>query len=235
DRLQPHPPGVLHAGGAVGAPAGLGRLDVEGLVAVFQRRMQQLQPQPGLAVEVAVDRQNLDEPARPVDPGDRAQPHVVRGLVGAQVGGLDLRGALDVVGDNIGRTLATGQDDHDDPGDHDRHGQPDHQPHHGLAPGRRPGPGFLLVLFSHHIGPKKLLSTVSRALPSALSITKVTSWRPRVSAGAVSSTGTESTCAGPASTCTRPPPPRSEIAGLADSSVTTYCWAESVLFTSLRV
>src|SRR5690606_8638292 len=165
--------------------------------------------------------------------GNGAQAHVMGALVRPEVGGLDLRHAADIVGHHVGRTLAAGLDDHDDPRDHHRRGEPDHQPHHRLAPGGRALLGGLVFFVSHHIGPKKLLSTVSRALPSALSITKVTSCRPRVSPGAGSSTGTESTCAASAETCRVPP--RRLIAGLGDSTETRYSCAPSVLLTSLRV
>src|SRR3546814_14303950 len=73
----------------------------------------------------------------------------------------------------------------------------------------------VVVFVVHHIGPKKVLSTVSLASPSTLRMVKTTSCRPLIDAGALSTTGSASTSSVWARTgCGLP---RSTVPGVLDS------------------
>ena len=83
------------------------------------------------------------------------------------------------------------------------------------------------------MGPKKLLSTVSVDVPSMAWMRKRNAWRPLVARGAVTISGTDSTCCAPAGTTTRGPPV-STMPGAASIS-TRYVCGRSVLLTSFSV
>src|SRR3546814_3528095 len=53
--------------------------------------------------------------------------------------------------------------------------------------------GLAIMLVVHHIGPKKVLSTVSLSSPSPLRMVKTTSWRTLPDAGPLRATGSDST------------------------------------------
>src|SRR5690606_31918437 len=192
------------------------------------------------AVEVAVDRQRLDEAAFGVDAHQRAELVAPRDLVRREVGGLDLRGARDGV-DDLVVAVAAGDEDQADAGDDHRQRQGDHQPHDRHAPGRLPGTGIGIGIgwlaggggLVHHMGPKKVLSTVSRVRPSTDSITKRMAWRPRTVSGAPTSSGMEATS--PAGTGTTRSPTRSAMPAVAASSVTRKFCLLSDFITSLSV
>src|SRR5690606_26424992 len=87
-------------------------------------------------------------------------------------------------------------------GDDRQQRQPDDQPQHGVAPGR----GILVrVGLVHWTGPKKLLSMMRLSLPSMLSTTNRSSWRPAgMPSSATTLTATGTTCSGPAATSPAP-------------------------------
>src|SRR5690606_10473901 len=141
---------------------------------------------------------------------------------GAEVGDLDLGGPLDHVAHRIAG-VAGRHDEQVHAGDHHHQGQPDHQPHHGLAP-----EGTVFLFVCHCMGPKKLLSTVSLAPPSTVSTRKSSGWRPVRESGAVTITGTLMTCC--ASACTRSRLlPRSSMPGAVASMVMRYVASSSLL------
>src|SRR3546814_7311958 len=91
------------------------------------------------------------------------------------------------------------QHHHPDAAQHRGQRQGDDQPDHRLA--QRVAMlvvhrGLAIMLVVHHIGPKKVLSTVSLSSPSTLRMVKTTSWRPLTDAGALSTTGSDSTSSG---------------------------------------
>src|SRR5690606_21293636 len=101
---------------------------------------------------------------------------------------------------------------------------------HGLAQGMA-----LVAFLVHlvHIGPKKVLSTVCVVAPSSLRIVKTTSWRPVTEAGALSTTGSESTSSACAPIgCAIE---RRTMPGVLDSTSTVNARAWPALLTSLSV
>src|SRR3546814_2771591 len=113
--------------------------------------------------------------------------------------GLDLAGALHVVGNRVDAAAARRQHHHPDAAQHRGQRQGDDQPDHRLA--QRVAMlvvhrGLAIMLVVHHIGPKKVLSTVSLSSPSTLRMVKTTSWRPLTDAGALSTTGRDSPSSG---------------------------------------
>src|SRR5690606_729680 len=234
-RAEFYVPVVVGGDFGFGAPAQFGRLQLQRHVLGGLDRMAQVQLQRRGRVEVAIDRQHLDQLQLGIDPHDRAELALARGRIGAEVGGLHLRGTLHRVGDGVVVAGVAGDHDHRDATDDRRRDQRDHQPDDRLSPRRRVLGGVLrgCVVGIHHIGPKKLLSTVSRILPSADSITKTTSWRPFNVAGAVATSGNDSTCAAPARTV-RAPPSRA-MSAWVDCRLTRYSLTSSVLLTSLSV
>src|SRR5690606_11366543 len=112
-----------------------------------------------------------------------------------------------VVGNGVHAAVAAGHAQHHHAADHGRADQRDHQPDDRLPPGGG-GQVVVVVVVAHWIGPKKLLSTCSRALPSSASITNRSGWRPWMPAGADTCSGSDSTCCGCACTCSAGPPCR---------------------------
>src|SRR5690606_20243418 len=181
-------PVVAGVGRVFGGPAELVRLQGEDLIRVLAVQVQQGQRQRLAATELATGREHPQPAVLRLQ--YRTQLQLRGTFVGAEVGDLDLAGALHLVGNRIDAAAARGCNHQPDARDHRGQRQGDHQPDHGFAQGVA-----LVAFFVHrlYIGPKKVLSTVSLLAPSSLRIVNTTSWRPWIDAGALSTTGSERT------------------------------------------
>src|SRR5690606_20257761 len=208
-----------------GAPAASRRRQFDLEVLDRTRRMLYHHAQRCPGVEISGHRDHLEHAF--ISAQRRAQFQRPRVLVRSEVGGLDLRHPAHVIAHHVGTAAAHRDHQQRDPGDHRRQREPDHQPHH------RDLPEGLFLDFVHHMGPKKLLSTTWRVLPSSLSTTKRTSERPDTPSRETGTTGTEIT--DPAGACTRVSLSAIPMPETAGSMVIRKARALSDLFTSLSV